>query len=407
MTPKESSILRKAIVRLLHKRVKGRLSKKEQERLNVWLTQNEKNPILLQEITNDKTLTSELTDFSGFDWDRFSQKLEAKGFPISEDYQSRPLIHWGRYLVAAAAVILGVFTTYLLIEKKEKPPDKRSEPVVAKKQDDVPPGKFKARLILDGGKTIILDSVAPGTLTNQGKTKVLNKNGHLVYDAGSYDQTVNLSPAINTLTTSKAETYMLELADGSKVWLNSGSSIRFPVAFPGKERRVEVTGEVFFEVTHNADQPFIVKVGSSEVQVLGTTFNINAYEDEDAIKTTLLTGKVRIVNHATGREQSAVLAPGQQAQILGANIKLVSDVDTEQVQAWRQGLFQFNKADIKTIMRQIARWYDVEVTYEGNFSNKEFWGKISRDLNASEVLGVLQKYGVHFRIEGKKIVVTP
>jgi transmembrane sensor len=233
---------------------------------------------------------------------------------------------------------------------------------------------------------------------------VANKNGKLVYNAGG-THGKHGAPAMNTLTTAKAETYQLLLSDGSKVWLNAGSSIRFPVSFTEKVRRVEITGEVYFEVAHNEKKPFIVKAGETEIQVLGTTFNVNSYADEGAIKTTLLTGKVKIVNE---EKQAAILKPGEQALVSQASHPIpVQTVNVDQVVAWRFGLFQFDRDDIKTVMRQIARWYDVEVSYEGQIPKIEFWGKISRDLNAAEMCKVLERYGVHFRIEGKKIIVTP
>ncbi|OQP47881.1 FecR family protein [Niastella populi] len=401
MTSKDP-ILPKVIVKLLHKYVKGRLSRKESRQLENWAQQNENNPKLLEEIKNQKRFTSDLTAFDSFSWEDISQKLAVSGVPIIENTKVRPMVQRWHFMAAAALLIMAV-AVYLLTEINRNVNENKPSEVIAK-QNDIAPGKYKARLTLADGSTIILDSINTDSLTRQGTAKLANENGRLVYKAGKFE---GGSIAVwNTLTTVKAETYQLLLSDGSKVWLNSGSSIRYPVHFVGNERKVEITGEAYFEVTHNSRQPFIVKANSMEVQVLGTTFNINAYPDEGAIKTTLVAGKVKVLNRAASTEQSAVLAPGQQAQLQSEKISVARQVNIDQAVAWRYGRFQFDRDDIKTVMRQIARWYDVEVSYEGEITNKEFWGKVSRDLNASEMLKVLEVYGVHFKIDGKRIIVT-
>lgn len=387
------------IVHLLHKHLKGELSPKERDQLDNWVAASDKNAQLLQDVTNQETLTSDLFLFNSFEWDSMAQKLAANGVPVMEATPVRRTMHWGPFMAAAAVVIM-IIGSYLLFKNNRKP-STINKTVAAVKQEDIPPGKYKARLTLADGSTIVLDSMSKDSLIKQGSVKLANKNGQLVYKG----RDVTSSPAMNTLTTAVAETYQLQLSDGSKVWLNSNSSIRFPVYFIGNERRVEVTGEAFFEVTHNAQKPFIVKVNDMEVRVLGTTFNINAYSDEDAIRTTLLTGKVKISN----KEQSAVLSPGQQL-ISSPHSPFTIDhsLDVDQVVAWRFGYFQFNNADLRTVMHQLERWYDVKVVYEGNVSNDlELIGKIQRGMTLTQVLNVLQTQQVHFRLEGHTIIVLP
>ncbi|RBL89137.1 FecR family protein [Chitinophaga flava] len=277
------------------------------------------------------------------------------------------------------------------------------QPSVASTPQDVAPGGNKAILTLGNGSQIILDSAANGSLAQQGNTQVQKLvNGQIVY------HTLKSEPAeivYNTLTTPRGGQYQLRLPDGTQIWLNAASSITYPTAFAGKERMVAVTGEVYFEVAPDADKPFSVKAGDMTVDVLGTHFNVNAYADEKNKYATLLEGKVKIVRG----DRTQLLHPGQQASITAAGeMELIKEIDVEQVMAWRNGKFIFrDKEDITAIMRQISRWYDLEVEYRGTVT-KHFWGSVSRQLNASEVFKVLEATGgVHFKIEGKKVIVMP
>lgn len=195
----------------------------------------------------------------------------------------------------------------------------------------------------------------------------------------------------------------MRLPDGSLVRLNAASSIRFPTSFSQEKRIVTITGEAYFEIAEDAQRPFVVRKGDMEIQVLGTSFDVNAYDDEPAIKVTLLEGKVRV---ASGPDQSAILRPGQQARI-GRDIAVASDVSIDEAVAWKNGKFRFNVTGIQEVMRQIARWYDVEVEYKGNTTTR-FWGSISRHVSIDKVLHMLEETGgVKFRVEGKTIVVLP
>ncbi|MBK6949895.1 MAG: FecR domain-containing protein [Haliscomenobacter sp.] len=199
--------------------------------------------------------------------------------------------------------------------------------------------------------------------------------------------------------------FQLSLADGTRVWLNSSSSIRFPAAFAGKERKVEITGEAYFEVAKNTAQPFRVDAGGKfVVEVMGTQFNVNAYSDESESRTTLLEGKVRI-STPEGKEVS--LEPNQQARIAGNRLRVAESVDTDEAVAWKTGWFMFDRTDLPGIMRQISRWYDVDVEFEGKIDPRSFSGIVNRNNKVSEVLKIMENAGVRFRIEKDRIVVIP
>jgi ferric-dicitrate binding protein FerR (iron transport regulator) len=239
-------------------------------------------------------------------------------------------------------------------------------------------------------------------LAQQGNTSVIKKNdGQLEYN--SLDGKTG-EVAYNILKTPMGGQYKITLPDGSKVWLNAASSLKYPVVFVGAERRVEITGEAYFEIAKDLNKPFKVQLNNMEVEVLGTHFNVNGYSDEEAIKTTLLEGKVKVL----AAKEFKFLVPGQQAQLKSSgNISVTNDVSLEETVAWKDGNFQFENSDIKTVMRQLARWYEVDISYKGNI-NKHFIGSISRDVKLSQVLTMLQQTGeVKFKIEGKNLIVMP
>jgi ferric-dicitrate binding protein FerR (iron transport regulator) len=231
----------------------------------------------------------------------------------------------------------------------------------------------------------------------------------LTYTIAGLQVTEKDAAFYNTITTPRGGQYQVTLSDGTKVWLNAASSIRFPVLFTGNERKVEITGEAYFEVAKNVSKPFKVKTISSEVEVLGTHFNVNAYDDEAVAKTTLLEGLVKVSVPQTGGKLAArFLQPGQQSGITkDGRISVLNNADTEEAVAWKNGRFQFRSADLKSILRQISRWYDVDVVYKGNV-DLHFTGQLTRDDYVSKVFDKLALTGeVHFKIEGKKIIVSP
>lgn len=305
-----------------------------------------------------------------------------------------------RIAVAAAVVLMvGIGGYFLFTGNAEK------ETFAKRYKNDVAPGGNKAMLTLGDGSTISLGDAKQGALAQQGGTQVVKAGeGELAYTGnGKNGEEIQY----NILSTPLGGQYRITLPDGTGVWLNAGSSLRYPTAFSGKSRKVELTGEGYFEVAKNASMPFYVATANGvEILVLGTHFNVNAYGDEKNITTTLLEGAVSVKKE--GRDN--LLAPGQQA-IAGRNdnsVNIFKNVDVAAVVAWKEGVFKFNDADINTIMKQLSRWYDIDVIYEGNPVKEDFNGTIPRNVPVSKVLELLELTGlVHFKIEGKRIIVTP
>jgi ferric-dicitrate binding protein FerR (iron transport regulator) len=304
--------------------------------------------------------------------------------------------------IAAAASIIGLLLlgTFFWFNRDEQRGVAQMETRKKGYKNDVLPGGNKALLTLADGSTIVLDDAQNGTLTEQGATKVIKLGGKLAYDPADAGST---EIVYNTISTPRGGQYQIELPDGSQVWLNAASSVRFPTAFAGKERRVEITGEAYFEVAKNKAMPFIVSINGAEVQVLGTHFNVAAYEEEQAVKTTLLEGSVRFVSG----NNACILKPGQQSQLTKeGHMRVVSGVDVDEVMAWKNGMFYFESADIETVMRQLARWYDVEVVFKGKDTKEQFIVEMPRSSKLSDVLRVLEVTGnLKFDIEGKKVIV--
>lgn len=315
------------------------------------------------------------------------------------------------FRVSAAAALLAVFVTgawFFVLHKNAGRPPIAAQKSAPPAPGDILPGSNKALLTLDDGSTIVLDSAKSGSLTRQGNTRVLkSEDGQLKYEPVTGDNAIGMS--YNVLSTPKGGQYRLVLPDGSQVWLNAASSIRYPTAFSGKERKVEVAGEAYFEITKNTSMPFRVLVDHQlktanpmEIDVLGTRFNVNAYADETAIKTTLLEGSVRVARGA----YSGLLRPGQQAQLQeNGEIQWIPNADTENAVAWKDGVFEFGDENLQTVMRQISRWYDVEVVYEGKIPTDKFTGRVSRNTSLSGVLKILKLSDIRLTIENKKIIV--
>ena len=329
------------------------------------------------------------------------------------DLKKRTLPGWR---IAAAAAVLGlIFFAYHTMNRRQPslgPETSRTEPSFI---DTAKAETHQAVLILANGQTISLDSVGQGQVAIQGSSQVTKiSNGLLSYGhQSSAAQHAAHTPDYNTLRTPRGKTYQLVLPDGSKVWLNASSSIRFPTAFTKKERQVEITGEAYFEVKAQPQDgqakqtpvPFTVKVGTIRVRVLGTRFNIMAYKEAAKIKTTLLTGAVK-VTAANG--QQARLVPGEQARMnRKGDLEVVKNVNLQQTMAWKNHLFWFDDDTIETVMQQIARWYDVDIAIHGHIS-QHFTGSIPRNFSLPDVFKVLNKTGkIHYEIKGQKIIISP
>lgn len=305
--------------------------------------------------------------------------------------------------LGAAVLLLGVCLTsvyFLLSEHNYIPEPALENPV------DFLPGQNRAILTMSDGEVITLDSLGSGSIaTKDGIEITKTETGEIRYEFVNQNISGNQDLRYNQIETPAGGQYQIILADGTKVWLNARSKIRFPVTFTGKERRVEISGECYFEVAKDPQHPFIVDVnGKQEIRVIGTHFNVNAYEEESEIRTTLLEGKVNVsigLNGTVGNSTKTVtLIPGQQLVQQSDNTEpIIRKADLSESVAWKNGLFYFNNTELRTVLKQISRWYNVEINYEGAIRDITFSGKIHRNVNASEVLEILRFAGVSFRID--------
>lgn len=403
---------------LIIKYLSGTLTEEEQVLLDEWKVLPE-NRRLLDQLSDEHWVKKELQKIAQVNefneasaYNKLSQIYAQQNVPVRMT-KTRSKIGW--YLAAAALLlIVGTGSWYLL----SRPSGKAAPVELANSEDrfknDVQPGGNRAKLLLADGTEIILDNAGNGLLSQQGGAKVIKlDNGAIEYKQGAGTGEKE-AVVYNTVSTPKGGQYMISLPDGSKAWLNASSTLRFPTAFIGEKRIVELTGEGYFEVRPlpaspgwgGVKKPFIVKAGDVQVEVLGTHFNVNAYTDEDAIKTTLLEGAVKVMKG----NASGLLKPGEQAQALRQGIlKTVKQADLEQTMAWHNGVFAFRNASVVAIMRQAQRWYDIEVIYAGKVNKDQpLNGDIPRNVALSQLLKILEATGsVHFRIEGKTVTVMP
>ncbi len=306
-----------------------------------------------------------------------------------------------RTWAAAAAILLLAGVGYWWMENRPAMPQlakDQSSPVISA-------GKTGAVLTLADGSEMVLDSLGNGVIAQQGGASLRLSGGALSYNPSI---ATDAEVMYNTMTTPRGRQFRVTLPDGTKAWMNAASSLRFPVAFSGNTRRVVVQGEVYFEVAADADKPFQVQVGNkASIDVLGTSFNINAYNNESTIYTTLLQGSVKVSAGAS----AAVLHPGQQAQVGRGEepaITVNNAINIEKVMAWKNGLFNFEGATLEEVMKQLERWYDIEVVYEGRPPVTRFVGEMEMNMPLKDLLSMLSEMNVHFRIEaGRRLVVTP
>lgn len=393
------------------------------ERLNYLLdccvkntdTPEERNELL--QMLQSHAYNEQVKDFMSRSWDNLPYE-----YPISDE-QSRRILssillqnkETARYMHidfikrhafwAAASVLFLMAFGYVFYLHQNSAKQQQVMAAASHRNrmgNDVSPGTTGAILTLADGSSITLDSALDGGLARQGSVTILKKGGQVNYiKAGS-----RLAPdtSYNTITTPRGRQYQLVLEDGTHVWLNTASSIRFPAVFNGKTREVSVTGEAYFEVAKNPNQPFHVTVSGTVIEVLGTHFNVNAYSDEAAISTTLLEGAVKVKRG--GAEK--ILSPGQQAQVTDkGELNIVKKVNTEEVVSWKNNYFSFNNTDIRNLMRQLARWYNLEVVFNEDISHITLYGNISRAVNLSSVLKMLEyTEEVKFSIEGTKVYIS-
>jgi transmembrane sensor len=375
---------------LVDQHFSGSSTEAEKEELAAWVGQ----------AADDKTLAATLEQA----WQKheplvfmpgeMSERVLSSVFPPVR----RHIFIRSRWAAAAAILILLAGVSIYIFRPKTTQP-------IAAAPNDIAPGGNKAILTLANGQQIFLDSARAGMLVQQGNARIVKTAGGQLAYTIIHGQPVQA--VYNTLTTPRGGQYKIQLPDGTGVWLNSASSIRYPTAFTGAERKVQITGEAYFEVAKDKAKPFHVEVAAMDIAVLGTNFNINAYADEGSIRATLLAGKIAVAL-TSGRQRPVILSPGQQAQVdQRRSINVINNPDIEQVMAWRNGLFKFDQADLQTVLRQLSRWYDITVKYEGAIPVGHFNGELPRNLTLAQVVSILSEMEVKFTIEGKTLIVKP
>lgn len=366
---------------LADKWMKGTITPSEKELLDKWYDLDTVEPV---------TWTA---------GDTSEEQLAARLLSNINAQKNPPYLSKRRWQIPAAAILLIALGigAYLYVLKSD------STEQVAVVSKEIRPGRNQAILTLGNGEKIMLTDAVNGEVASRSGVKITKTaDGQLVYDAT--DTTNESSPLeYNSIEAPAGGQWQVKLPDGSVIFLNASSSITYPTRFVGSERKVQMTGEAYFEIAHNKKMPFRVESRGQTVEVLGTHFNVMAYADEKVIRTTLLKGSVRII---TGSE-SKTLEPGEQAQISGNKLNVTSNVDMEDVVAWKNGYFKFNES-LESIMAKISRWYDVDVEYRDRpGSDLTFSGKISRSRDISGILKMLEYTGdVHFKLEGRKVIVT-
>jgi len=383
------------LITLINRHISGELTEHEAEELKQWGSAHPDNRSLLDGITNEEQLEKEVNLWRSINT---AEGYARWGFYMRT--RRRALIRRITGWSVAASLLIAMAVIGLV---KQSGRSDKFIPVAAKNNLPVSPGRNTARLTLADGQEILLDSAGKGDLVVQGNARVRHDSGSLVYTISGNNNTKGVS--FNTLTTPRSGQYLLSLPDGSQVWLNNVSSLRYPTSFQGKNRTVELTtGEAYFEITKDPARPFIVKVKGEDVEVLGTSFNVMAYPEEEGTQTTLLSGAISVKTAKT----SVRLKPDEQAQLIeNSDLKVIKNVPSQDIVSWKDGFFYFGRASFSAVMRQLARWYNVEVVYEGKVPDMEFGGKIDRNLPLQELLKFLDKNQVHFRIEGHNLIVLP
>lgn len=372
------------------------LTEEEKVELDNWINASDQNLRLFEDLTDTEKLQEGFKQIEKLDaavaMHRIQGRIHIGNPPVKQKI-------WWRYAAAAAILILFASAAFYFFN-----PNKRSSKENIAVLNDIAPGGNKAILTLSDGSVLKLDETPDGVIGKETKSNIIkNKSGELMYThRGNADH-------FNVLTTPRGGGYHVVLSDGTKVWLNAASSLKYPLAFSQNTREVELTGEAYFEVAKDASKPFFVKTTNQQVEVLGTNFNINAYEDEPAITTSLLEGKIKVSsinNQQVSTSNYALLQQGQQSNFsYGQPIKISNQFDPIEIIAWKEGNFEFKDASIEQIMRQVARWYDAEIIYEEK-PTYHFNASVDRNTPVSKLLHFLEMTNrVHFTIKGKTIIV--
>lgn len=382
------------LIRAYQTRELDEVSKAE---LDSWRLANPENQALFDELTSPRQLSRAVKEMSSFDAVTKFEEFEQK---YSETSLKKHRLWWYKIGSAAAVIALLSFGIWLYDAYNTG-----NSQIQTAHQNDIEPGKRGATLTLADGTKIKLSDAANGTLSSEaGVTITKTADGQLQYvisdtDAGPANQGEKGAGMTNTLSTANGETYQVRLPDGTLVDLNAASSLTFPSSFAAVQKRlVKLQGEAYFSVTHDKSKPFIVKTDQQEIAVLGTEFNVNAYGDDDITITTLLKGSVQV--NATDQ---VILKPGQQSSLSNGKLD-VRTADVGSATGWKNGVFLFYDTDMKTIMRQLSRWYNIEINLSTVPDNR-FYGEISRDVKLSEVLTMLEATGsIKFKLEGRRLM---
>lgn len=391
------------IAGIITKFLKNELNESDNQRLKDWLNENPENRALFEKLEDEYFMYQQQQIISQFDaaaaLNKFKSSIHKETSVVALKKS-----HNKWWMVAAAIVILLGSAFYVFILKEQKGTrniDALSNNKISL-QDEIKPGGNNAVLRLSDGTSIELDSAGTGILARQGNMKVIKlSDGKLAYEKTN-DGVKKIQ--YNTIATPRGGQFQLVLSDGTQVWLNAASSLTFPASFTGNLREVKISGEAYFEVAHNPDKPFLVKTGKLTVEVLGTDFNVSAYPDEQNISTTLIQGSVRVKDGAG----ITIIKPGEQAVVENSSekISVVKNVNIQSVIAWKEGKFNFQEEDINSIMRKLERWYDINVYIQKDVTNEKFIGVISRNVQLSQILRMLEKTGVvRFSVEGRKVIV--
>jgi len=383
------------IATLLLKRLEvDDLRPSEELELEAWLDQGDNRDFYEKSITREALYRwlKERMEMNEKSMDKRFFELFGTPVPV------KPMFTAWKWIAAAASVLVAVAGGYLVFHRPTKVSPEASQPVA--QAPVIHPGKDRAHLQLANGSVIELDSARDGSIASQGSANIV-KNGSTISYASSSNAPV-LSNAFNILQTPRAGQYSMVLPDGTKVWLNNSSGLKYPVAFSGNQRHVELlNGEAFFEVAPSVRKPFtVVLPGGNNIEVLGTSFNVSCYSDDPTQRTTLVEGKVRV----TAGGDNLILAPGQQAEESDGRLA-VNRPDVYSVTAWRRGFFNFSDANVRMVMKQIARWYDVEVKFEGEPSVEKLEGSISRNQNLAETLASLEALHIHTSVKDRTVIV--
>ncbi|THU40847.1 FecR family protein [Niastella caeni] len=421
------------ITSLIEKFLEEKLSVEEERELKEWLAEAGHNDSFFQQITNKEVLREKMKIYASTDseaiWQKTLQKIDSAavdGAKLVSLYPEKKVfrIPFGKIAAAASIILLISAGTWYYFGQSTENKTAKTDTNETGIKHHIVPGSNKATLTLHDGSTIALNSVQNESQIDQGHTQITKIDGRLIYNKKlDSDRSQSEQDLYNIVTTPRGGEYQITLPDGSKVWLNAASSLRFPIAFAGNERIVELTGEAYFEVNHQdqpatkdvaaqkgkvAKTPFIVKINTpagskNEVEVLGTHFNVMAYTEEGTIKTTLIEGKVKV----TSGNNFQTIKPGEQARLKEGNIS-IQNVDAEDVIGWTTGFIPVGGPDIEYTMRQIERWYDVNIVYEGKKPEGSFEGKLPRAASIENIIKLLNANNIKARLNEKDrtIIVT-